>query len=103
MGIAGDWNADGKDSTGVFRPKNGALYFKNANTTGYADIVTVYGIKNDKPVVGDWDSDGDATIGIYRSAQFYLRNTNTKGYADFHALFGANGDMPLAGNWDGIP
>ena len=82
VGIAGDWNGDGMDTTGVFRPSNGALYLKNTNATGFADIQINYGLPGDKPVTGDWDDDGIDTIGIYRNGTFYLRNSNTIGFAD---------------------
>jgi hypothetical protein len=101
--VAGDWNADAVDTTGVFRPSNGLLYLKNQNTTGFADIEINYGIAGDFPVVGDWDGDGDSTIGVYRNAQFYLRNENTIGFAQVVFGLGFPGDVPIAGNWDGIP
>ncbi len=93
-----------KVTTGVFRPSNGALYLKNSNTTGFADIQINYGQGGDYPVVGDWDGDGDVTIGIYRNGSFYLRNSNTIGFADIVFPFGAPGDQPIAGDWnnDGI-
>ena len=90
-----------KDSAGVYRPGNGALYLKNSNTTGFADVQINYGLPGDYPVVGDWDGDGDATIGIYRNGSFYLRNSNTIGFADIVFPFGTPGDQPIAGDWDG--
>jgi hypothetical protein len=89
------------DTTGVFRPTNGALYLKNSNVTGIAEIQINYGVPGDYPVVGDWDGDGDATIGIYRDGSFYLRNSNTIGFADVVFAFGGPGDQPIAGDWDG--
>jgi bacillolysin len=89
------------DTTGVFRPSNGALYLKNSNTTGLADVTINYGLPGDYPVVGDWDGDGDATIGVYRNGVFYLRNSNTIGFADIVFPFGAPGDQPIAGDWNG--
>jgi hypothetical protein len=91
------------DTTGVFRPSNGALYLKNQNTTGFADIQINYGIPGDKPVTGDWNNDGKDTIGVYRNGTFYLRNENTIGFADVVFGLGIPGDMPIAGNWDGKP
>lgn len=90
-----------RDTVGVFRPSNGALYLKNSNTSGFADIEINYGIAGDYPVVGDWDRNGTTTIGIYRNATFYLRNSNTIGFADLAVPFGAVGDQPVAGDWDG--
>lgn len=91
----------GPDTTGVFRPSNGALYLKNKNETGFADVQINYGLGGDFPVVGDWDGDGDVTIGIYRGGQFYLRNRNTIGFADIVFPFGTPGDQPIAGDWNG--
>ena len=91
----------GADTTGVFRPSNGALYVKNKNETGFADVQINYGIGGDYPLVGDWDGDGDATIGIYRNGAFYLRNENTIGFADWVFPFGMPGDQPIVGDWNG--
>ncbi|WP_345309022.1 choice-of-anchor Q domain-containing protein [Candidatus Villigracilis saccharophilus] len=91
----------GGDTTGVFRPGNGLLYLKNANTTGFADVAINYGLGGDYPIAGDWDGNGTATIGIYRNGSFYLRNSNTVGFADLVIPFGTPGDQPLVGDWNG--
>jgi hypothetical protein len=92
------------DTIGVFRPTNGALYLKNSNTTGFADVQINSGIGGDYPIVGDWDGNGTATIGIYRNGSFYLRNSNTIGFAEVVFAFGMAGDQPVAGDWnhDGV-
>jgi hypothetical protein len=92
---------NGADTTGVFRPSNGALYLKNSNTSGFADVQINYGLGGDYPVVGDWDGNGTVTIGIYRNGSFYLRNSNSIGFADMVFSFGIPGDQPVAGDWDG--
>jgi hypothetical protein len=96
-----EYQAKSVDTTGVFRPSNGALYLKNSNTTGFADVTINYGLPGDKPVTGDWDGNGTATIGVYRNGVFYLRNSNTIGYADIVFAFGSPGDQPIAGDWNG--
>ena len=93
--------AKGGDTTGVFRPSNGALYLKNKNQTGFADVQINYGVSGDCPLTGDWDGDGDDTIGIYRNGSFYLRNSNTIGFADLQFTFGTTGGQPIAGDWNG--
>ena len=90
-----------KDTVGVFRPTNGALYLKNENVTGVADIAINYGLPGDYPVTGDWDGNGTTTIGVFRSGVFYLRNENTVGIADVYFPFGLAGDQPIAGDWNG--
>ncbi len=92
---------DGNDTAGVFRPSNGLLYLKNANTTGFADVSINYGTAGDYPIAGDWDGNGTATIGIYRNGSFYLRNSNTLGFADLVIPFGTPGDQPVVGDWNG--
>jgi hypothetical protein len=103
VAIAGDWNGNGVDTTGVFRPSNGIIFLKNSNSTGFADIALNYGVPGDRPVVGDWNGDGIDTIGIYRNARFYLRNSNTNGFANIILDLGNTGDMPIAGDWDNLP
>src|SRR6185436_9135524 len=98
-----DWNGDGTDSLGVYRPSNGIIYLKNTNSSGIANIAINYGLAGDKPVIGDWNHDGIDTIGVYRGTTFYLRNTNTVGFANITLILGNAGDMPIAGNWDGLP
>lgn len=88
-------------SVGVFRPSNGIVYLKNANTGGVADLNFVYGVAGDKPIAGDWDGDGIDSLGIYRNGTFYLRNSNTTGAANIVFAFGASGDLPIAGDWNG--
>ncbi|HKG21962.1 MAG TPA: hypothetical protein VKC34_08675, partial [Blastocatellia bacterium] len=89
------------DTTGVFRPSNGALFLKNSNSTGFADVVLTYGIPGDIPVSGDWNGDGIDSVGVYRNGTFFLRNSNTNGFADIVVTFGAPGDLPVVGDWDG--
>jgi len=89
------------DTTGVFRPSTGELFMKNANSTGFADLVFNYGLPGDQPIVGDWNGNGITTLGIYRNGDFYLRNSNTVGFADIVFTFGQAGDLPIAGDWNG--
>jgi hypothetical protein len=103
VGIAGDCDGDGIDTTGVFRPSNGMIFLKNKNESGLADVALNYGIPGDKPVTGDWNDDGVDTIGVYRNNTFYLRNSNTNGFAELVFVLGLPGDMPIAGDWDGLP
>ncbi|HKG22345.1 MAG TPA: BACON domain-containing carbohydrate-binding protein, partial [Blastocatellia bacterium] len=89
------------DTTGVFRPSNGALFLKNSNSTGFADVVLTYGIPGDIPISGDWNGDGIDSVGVYRNGTFFLRNSNTNGFADIVVAFGVEGDQPVVGDWNG--
>ncbi len=98
-----DWDGDGVDTVGLYRPSDGYLYLRNSNTTGVADTAFFYGIANDVPMCGDWNGDGTDTVGVYRPTEqiFYLKNSNRHGVADWWTLFGDDGDFPFAGDWDG--
>jgi len=98
-----DWNGDGEDTVGLYRPLEGFVYLRNSNTLGLADMDFHYGMPGDIPLCGDWDGDGTDSIGIYRPAQgrFFLRNSSSPGPADVEFDFGVPGDHPLAGDWDG--
>jgi hypothetical protein len=87
--------------TGVFRPSTGELFLKNANSSGFADTLIVFGNPGDYPLAGDWNGDGIDSVGIYRNGIFYLRNTNTTGFADIVVPFGNAGDQPVVGDWNG--
>jgi RHS repeat-associated protein len=104
IAVAGDWDGDGTDTVGVFRPgTTGTFYLSNRNDQGFAEITFNYGINGDRPLAGDWNSDGVDTIGVFRAGMFYLRNSNTTGTADLEFAFGLSTDLPVAGNWDGQP
>jgi hypothetical protein len=86
------------ETIGLFN--SGVWYLRYTNTTGIADITSVFGNPTDLPIVGDWDGDFLDTLGIYRNAEFILSNSNTTPAADFDFSFGNPGDTPLAGKWD---
>jgi hypothetical protein len=98
-----DWDGDGTDTVGLYRPYEGFVYLRNSNTLGFADVDFFYGIPADVPLCGDWDGDGTDSIGVYRpgTGRFFLRNSNSLGFADVDFAFGAPGDRPVAGDWDG--
>jgi Tol biopolymer transport system component len=104
--VVGDWNGDGKDTPGVFRPGSpGTFFLTNSNTNNTAppaDIVFNFGATGDRPVAGDWDGDGLDTIGVASPPNvFALRNSNSGGPADVTFFFGNPGDLPFFGDWNG--
>jgi hypothetical protein len=105
--ISGDWNADGIDTVGVFRPSV-ATFFLSNSFAGTIDVTPfTFGALNSLPVAGDWNGDGVDTIGFFNPAIGFmsLNNSNTSGngVGDIVFSFGQNGDIPLAGDWDGLP
>ncbi|MBT8202142.1 MAG: hypothetical protein HKN74_08110 [Acidimicrobiia bacterium] len=99
--LVGDWDCDGDDTVGMFRPSDGFVYLRNSNTFGTADISFWYGVGGDVPFVGDWDGDGCDTLAIYRNGRVYIRNTLDTGVADLDFFYGIPTDVPFAGDWDG--
>ena len=51
--LAGDWNGDGKDTIGFFRPSTMAWNLDYDNN-GVADKTLTYGLSTDLPTTGDW-------------------------------------------------
>lgn len=100
--VSGDWNGDGYDTVGFYRPNNGSFYLRNSNTPGAADLVFAFGTAQDRPVVGDWNEDGIDTVGLYRpsNGSFYLSNSNKSGCCSYQFPYGNNEDLPVAGDWN---
>jgi hypothetical protein len=95
--VSGDWNGDGKDEIGVFRPST-HCFFLDTNMDGKTDLTINYGLNTDLPIAGDWNFDGRDDIGVFRKGIWYL-DYNFDGKTDQTATFGASGDIPLSGNW----
>ncbi len=101
--VAGDWNGDGRDTVGTYRPGNNQFYLMNTNSTGHADYNFAYGGAGYRPIAGDWNNDGIDSTGHFRpsSASFILKNANTGGSSDYVFSYGATDDIPVAGDWNG--
>jgi hypothetical protein len=107
----GDWDGDGDDTVGIFRPTGGApeFHLNNQNDGSAAEHQFGFGNVGDKPVIGDWDgggggAHGTVTIGVFRpaTARWYLRNQHGPScpcIADFP--YGDATDTPVTGDWDG--
>jgi hypothetical protein len=98
--VAGDWNADGRTTTGWFR--DGTWRLRNYNSKGPVSEFR-YGLRaGDLPVVGDWNGNGQTTVGIVRDGRWHLRNSNSAGYADISFSYGKGAvDHPMVGDWNG--
>jgi len=100
--IAGDWDGDGEDTIGFYRPSTEKFYLRNSNSGGSADVSFSFGESQDLPVVGDWNEDGTDTVGIYRpsNGSFYLTNSHSSSCCSYQFAFGNKGDIPIAGDWN---
>ncbi len=99
--ILGDWNCDGIDTVGTFRPRTGQIRLRNSNDAGVPDELFYFGKKGDRPLAGDWNGDCFDTVGVYRRGHVFLANTLTTGPADIDFWFGIHGDQPFAGDFNG--
>lgn len=100
--VSGDFNADGIDDIAVYRPVTGGIaqwFVLTSTGTGPAFGNPFYinelmfGLVNDKPVMGDFNSDGYDDIAVYRSTdnKLYVNLYNQtkpayQGYAGTDAL-----------------
>ena len=103
----GDWDGDGIDTPGLYRPSDGKVYLRNSNTPGIADIEFFFGDPDDVPLIGDWDGDGDDTVSLYRPSEGKVliqnklgSNNQQLGAAEIEFLFGDPGDDPFGGDFD---
>ncbi|NIP96305.1 MAG: hypothetical protein GWO24_23880, partial [Akkermansiaceae bacterium] len=84
VAFAGDFDGDGIDTVGVYRPSSGRVFISNSQVTSVAEQDFFFGAPGDVFVAGDWDSDGIDSVGVVRPAAdtFFFRNTNDQGVAD---------------------
>ncbi|MEO1481063.1 MAG: hypothetical protein AAFU77_03075 [Myxococcota bacterium] len=108
--IAGDWNQDGCDEIGVYRPKGNSFTLDRNNTGSFEPFpedrwVGGFAQSGDLPVVGDWNGDGRDQVGIFRPSQsLFILDRNNSFVVDYTAgdYFQAMGkptDLPLSGRW----
>jgi photosystem II stability/assembly factor-like uncharacterized protein len=109
--IVGDWNNDGFDEIGVFRPSTGLFYLDhdgNGKWEAFIDRTYRFGMQGDIPVSGDWTGSGVGDrIGVFRPSNgtWYL-DFNGNGQWDIDLFditfkFGMEGDLPVTGDWNG--
>ncbi len=104
--VVGDWNGDGIDSIGVFRPSTGRFLLRDANSTGPVTYNIGFGVNGDRPFAGNWNGVGGDTPGVWRPGNriFYLTNTlctNCSAPVNLNFSYGLANDLPFVGDWDG--
>lgn len=104
--VAGDWDGDGKDEVGLFRPgaTGSFLIRRQVSVNGHPGFLTIvfsFGTTGDLPVAGDWNGDGIDTPGVFRPGEtgaFLLTNSFANS-VDFNFAFGTSDSLPVAGDW----
>jgi DNA-binding beta-propeller fold protein YncE len=104
--LVGDWDGDGIDTVGLYRPSTSFFYLWDSLTNlsmGTPHTLALLGNPGDQPLAGDWNGDGIDGIGAYRPSNglIYLQNVPGKGTPDFIMVFGSGNDIGLAGDWNG--
>ncbi len=99
--LFGDWDCDGVDTVGMYRPSQGFVYLRNSNDFGTADLEFFFGIPGDIPLVGDWNQDGCDTLAVARNGEIFVSNTLGTVVAEFSYFFGVPGDRPFTADFDG--
>ncbi len=101
LGVTGDWDGNGTQTLGLFRPSNGTWYLRNASGGGSGDVAPIgFASPGDLPVAGDWNGDRTDEIGVFRpsTGTWYLRSSTGEVTA---VRFGSPGDLPVVGDWNG--
>jgi hypothetical protein len=93
--ILGDWDGDGKDTPGYFRPGEASWHLFNSFSTN-DPIFYQFGMETDIPISGDWNRDGKDELGLYRADSGYTFLVNDMSDLDKStALNGTPGSIPV--------
>lgn len=97
--FVGDFNGDGAETIGLYRPSSGYVYVRDQHLTGLADNEFYFGDPGDRLVAGNWTDGPVDTVAVFRpdDRSFYLRYTNDQGFADEVLAFGESDWVPIAG------
>ena len=105
--IVGDWDCDGWDTPGMFRPTDGYVYLRNHIAIGEGDVRFYVGSPGDVPITGDFDGDGCDTVSLYRPSQgrvFIFDSLGSGeqglGAASYSFYYGNPLDKPFVGDFD---
>ncbi|EXJ14574.1 FG-GAP repeat domain-containing protein [Imhoffiella purpurea] len=110
VALAGDWNGDGIDETGLYRSAERRFYLDadgNGRWSASNRISEPYGPGGSAlPVAGDWNGDGRDEIGLFlpASGRFVLDLDADLGPSSAETQgipFGLPDAQPLVGDWDG--
>ncbi len=102
IGFVGDWDCDGVETPGVWRPGDQTVYLRNSHSSGPADESFPLGDPGHRPIAGDFDGDGCDTVSLHDPvlARFTIYN-GLGGDPAAVFTFGDPGDSGLSGDFDG--
>ena len=100
--LAGDWDGDGLDTVGFFRPSTNTFFQIDDLAAGVVARSFVFGDPGDLPLAGDWDANGKDDVGVFRPLTRTMRLTTDLGVTaarEFDLEVGEG--SPVGGDWDG--
>jgi hypothetical protein len=98
--LAGDWDGDGIDTVGVYRPQRSTFRLVNDFGAGVA-VEFHFGFRG-RGFAGDWDGDGIDGVGVFFRDQQLMQLTNDFGRNSLEFHYFSEGEAPLAGDWNGF-
>lgn len=103
--VTGDWNGDGIDTPGIYRPSTSFFYLWDSwlnPSMGSPQYLVLLGNPNDQGIAGDWNGDGSDGVGTYRPSNgiLYLKNDLTSGVSEYFMVLGNPSDRGVAGDWN---
>ena len=101
LGVAGDFEGDGKADVVTYTPLQG-LWSIRSSLTGTVSTVGFGWAGLDVPVAADYDGTGRTILGVFRpnTADWYFYDPSGGGVR--HVQLGQAGDIPVPGDYDGI-
>lgn len=98
--LAGDWDGDGRDSVGFYRPTTAEFFLVN-EFDGVVDRTFRFGRIGDLPFAGDWNGDQADGVGVFRPSDKTMHLTNFFGaFIGVAFSYPELGDTPVSGKWD---
>jgi hypothetical protein len=114
--VAGDWNGDGKDDVGVFRPgpDQGTFLLRVPQEVQLCSVcpphtvfitqTAVFGAAGQFPVAGDWLGKTRDGFGVFQPpATTMALASDVLALPDLVFSFGVEEGLPVAGHWTPLP
>lgn len=98
--IAGDWDGDGRDTVGFYRPTTAEFSLVNDFAIGVGTTFR-FGRIGDLPFAGDWNGDTKDGVGVFRPSDKTMHLNNLFAtFIDVAFSYPELGDTPVSGDWD---